>query len=134
VVLRWKGIRLRLAAAADFLRVLLTLMHVMRKRSEVVEELAEQVPSALALHHSRSDEQIAGGFDGLFQQKSSAMSEPHVSETFVCGRPGSVVRVGRGREPSLVDAAAMPAKRIQVVGMQLESPSGQHEGTGYPRR
>ena len=35
------------------------LMHVMGDRAHVVEEFAEQVPSTVALHHSRSDEQIA---------------------------------------------------------------------------
>ena len=49
VVLRRKVVGLGLAAAADPLGVLVALVHVMRNRPQVVEELAEQVPAALAL-------------------------------------------------------------------------------------
>src|SRR5215831_439165 len=45
VVLRRKIIRLRLTFLADLPGELLTLMHVMRDRSEIVEEFAENVPS-----------------------------------------------------------------------------------------
>src|SRR5204863_1597031 len=40
VVLRREVVRLRLAAAADQRRLFLTLVHVVRNRAEVVEELA----------------------------------------------------------------------------------------------
>ena len=88
VVLRRKVIRLGLAAAADSLRVLVALVHVVRNRPHVVEELAEQIPSALALHHVGSDEQIARGLDRLLQQESPAVAEPDVAEALVRGVPG----------------------------------------------
>ena len=49
VVLRRKVIRLGFALAADQLRLRVGLMHVMRNRPHVVEELAEHVPAALAI-------------------------------------------------------------------------------------
>src|SRR6185295_19865838 len=56
-----------------------------------------------------------------------------VTEALVGRRARAVVRVRRGREPSLVDAAAMPSKRIQIVRVQFETAPGQHERTGHPR-
>ena len=45
VVLRREVVRLGLAAAADQLGLRIALVHVMRDRAHVVEELAEQVPA-----------------------------------------------------------------------------------------
>src|SRR2546425_12641379 len=50
VDLRREIVRLRFAAASDASGLLLALVHVMRDRAEVVEELAEQIPSALTRH------------------------------------------------------------------------------------
>jgi hypothetical protein len=51
IVLRWKVVRLGFPAATHALGVLVALVHVMRDRTEVVEELAEQVPTLFTLHH-----------------------------------------------------------------------------------
>src|SRR5687768_17182494 len=56
VVLRRKVVRLGLTFLPDELRERIALMHVMRDRSQVVEELAEQIPPALALHRRGSEE------------------------------------------------------------------------------
>jgi hypothetical protein len=117
VVLRRKVIRLGLAAAADTRGILVALVHVMRNRPEVVEELAEQVPAAVARHDRRSDQQIAGFLDRRFQQKPLAGVEMDVAEPLVRRRARSVVGIGRRREPPLVDAAAMSAQRIEIVGV-----------------
>jgi hypothetical protein len=44
---------------------LVALMQVVRDRPQVVKELAEQVPSAFALHHICAEQEIAGGFNGI---------------------------------------------------------------------
>ena len=134
VVLRRKVVRLGLAAAADPLGVLVALVHVMRNRPHVVEELAEQVPAAFALHHRRSEQQIAGGFDRVFQLEARRRLEPDVAEALVGRRARAVVGVRRGRKPSLVDAAAMTAERIEIVGVQLQPAAGNHERAGNPAR
>jgi hypothetical protein len=69
-------------------------MHVMRNRAEVVEELAEQVPPFLTLHHVGADQQIARFFDGLFQQKSLAVADTNIAEPFVGRSAGPIVSVG----------------------------------------
>src|SRR5205814_9157241 len=100
---------LGLAAASEALRLLLALVHVVRNRPEVVEELAQQVPAALARHRRRTEQQIARLVDRLLQQESGAAGA-HVAQALVGRRAGSVVGVGRRREPALVDAAAMAAE------------------------
>ena len=132
VVLRRKIVRLGFTTSADPPGVLVALVHVMRNRPHVVEELAEQVPSALPLHHGRSDEQVARGLHRVLQQKTRAVAGPHVTEPLVGRRPRAVVRVRCGREPPLVDAAAMPSERIQVVGVQFEAAPRQHERARHP--
>ena len=87
----------------------------MRDRPHVVEELAEQVPALLALHHGRPEQQVARRVDGVLEQEAAAVVEPDVAQAFVGRRARSVVGVGRRREPALVDAAAVAAERVQVV-------------------
>ena len=104
----------------------------MRDRAEVVEELAEQIPSAFARHRRGAEQEIARFGDGILQQKPIAV-RAHVAEAFVGRRAGTVVGVCRGREPALVDAAAMPAERVQIVGVQPQPPARNHEGARHPR-
>jgi hypothetical protein len=65
----------------------------MRNRPHVVEELAEQVPAAVALHHGGSDQQIACGFHRILQEKAGTVFEPDVAQTFVGRRTGPVIGV-----------------------------------------
>src|SRR5678816_179518 len=50
IILRRKIVSLGFAALADFARVLVKLMHVVRDRPEVVEKFAEHVPAAVLAH------------------------------------------------------------------------------------
>ena len=109
VVLRRKVIRLGFSPTADALCVLIALVHVMRDRAEIVEELAEQVPALLALHHVGANQQIARFFDSLFQKEPLAIGDTNVAEPLVGRSSRSVIGVGRRRKPSLVDATAIPA-------------------------
>jgi hypothetical protein len=109
-------------------------VHVVRDRAHVVEELAEQVPALLALHHRRSDQEIAGRVDGILQQKPRAVFEPHVTQALVGGGAGTVVGIGRRREPALVDAAAVAAKRVEIARVQLQPLAGDHERARHPAR
>ena len=72
-----------------------------------------------------AEQQIAGRLDRVLQEEALAVAEPHVAEAFVGRRARAVVGVRRRREPPLVDAAAMPAERVQIVGVQLEAPPRQ---------
>ena len=112
--MRRKVVGLWLAAAPDQPGLLLGLVHVMRNRSHVVEELAEDVPAPLALHDGRAEQQIAGRFDGLPQLEAIAV-RPDVAEALIGWRAWSIVGVGRGRKPPLVDAAPVATERIEIV-------------------
>ena len=122
------------SGSADARGILVALVHVMRNRPQVVEELAEQVPALVARHHGGPEQQVAGRVDGVLQQQPSPVAQPHIAQPFVGRRAGAVVGVGRRREPPFVDAAAMPAERIEVVRVQLEAASGQHERAWDPGR
>ena len=81
-----------------------------------------------------AEQQIAGRLDRLLQQEALAVVEPDVAEALVGRRARAVVGVGRRREPALVDAAAMAAERIEIVGVQLAAAAGNHEGARHPAR
>jgi hypothetical protein len=109
-------------------------MHVVRNRPEVVEELAEEIPAVLSQHHVGANQQIASFLDGLLQQEPFPAPEMDVTETFVSRRSRTVISIGRGREPSFVDTAAIATKRVVIVWMQSETTSRKHERTGHPGR
>ena len=51
----------------------IALMHVMRDRAHVVEELTEDVPALFLRHHIGSaDQRVAGDIDGFLQLKPLA--------------------------------------------------------------
>jgi hypothetical protein len=134
VVLRRKVIRLGLAFLPDELCERVALVEVMGNRAHVVEELAEEVPSAFALHRRRAEQQIAAFVDKRLEQHTPAVLHPHVAEPFVVGSARSIRRARRRREPPFVDAAPMRAERVEIVGMQPEPPAGNHEGARHPAR
>ena len=132
VVLRRKVIRFGLALLPDQRREVVALVHVMRNRAEIVEELAQQIPAAFALHHRRANQEISGFVDKRFQQNAFAIAGAHVAQPLVFGRSRAIRCVCRRREPPFVDAAAVPAERVEIVRVQLEAAAGNHEGTWHP--
>ncbi len=134
VVLRRKVVRLRLAPASDPFRMLVALVHVMRDGSHVVEELAEEIPSSLARHRVGAEQEIAGGLHRVLQEKPLTLCRPDVTESLIGRRARTVIRIGGGREPALVDAPAMRPTRVEIVGVQPEPAARQHERSRHPRR
>ena len=65
VVLRREVVGLGLALLSDAGGELVGLVQVVRNRTEVVEELAEQVPAAVLAHDVGAEEEIAVAFDGV---------------------------------------------------------------------
>src|SRR5262249_12922217 len=90
VVLPGKVVRLRLAFLADLPGELLTLMHVMRDRSEIVEEFAENVPSAFARHYIGPEQIVSCYVHRVFQQEFFAIVEMHVTQAFIVSGERSV--------------------------------------------
>src|ERR1019366_5734630 len=99
---------------------LVGLMQVVRNRTEVVEELAEQVPAAVLAHHTGAQEEIAVAFDGVRQKQFLAV-KLDVGQAFIGRGQGTVGRLGGGGEPALVDAAAMATQYVKVARVQLQA-------------
>ena len=84
---------------------------MVRDRTKVVEEFAEQVPPAVFSHDIGAEEEIAVALDGFLEKQLLAV-ELDVGEAFVDGGQRAVGRLGSGSEPALVDAAAMTAQDV----------------------
>src|SRR2546422_10637506 len=93
-----------------------------RQRLLVVEELAIHHPAAELLHDLGPEQLVPAELDGVLEQHLRGRAVPglDVAEPLVRERLRSVVRLGGGSEPALVDAAAMSTERIVVVRVQLE--------------
>src|SRR5579859_6445668 len=119
VVLRWKVVCLRLSLLSYEPGEFVGLMQVVRDGAQVVEEFAKQIPPAFAVHHPCTKQQITGGFDGIPQKKFFAVVWLSIAQTLVRQSIRSIRRLGCRREPAFIDASAMAAERIQIVGVKL---------------
>ena len=123
VVLRREIVGFRLALLADLLGVLVHLVHVMRNGPQVVEELAEHVPSAvLAITSAPRSSSPASATASLSSTRCPSIID--IAEAFVGWRARSVGGLRGGGEPALVDAAAMRAQRIEIAGSSFRRPPG----------
>ena len=66
VVLRREVVRFRLTALSSRCRDFIVLMHVVRNGTEIVEELAQQVPTAITRHDGRTQQLGAVFPHGVF--------------------------------------------------------------------
>ena len=112
-------------------------MHVVRDGAEVVEELAQHVPSAVGRHDAGPEKLVADRLDGfleqdLFRLGAVAVRGDDVGESFVLGRSGAVVGVCRGGEPAFVDTAPMRTESVDVAGMQFQAAPGHQKRSGHP--
>ena len=131
VELRWKIVGLRLALLAHQVRLGVVLMHVMRNRSEIIEELAVDRPTFEALPDILADQARAFLGHGIAQRERPLAFDDDIAQALV--RRGAFVRRGRGRgEPAFVDAAALGAERVEILRSQLDAPAGHEEGTRHP--
>src|SRR5436309_9907985 len=56
------------------------------------------------------------------------------AQPFAFGGARPVGRFGRGSKPALIDSTPLAAKCVQVVGMESQPPSRNHEGARNPAR
>ena len=121
VHLRREVVRLGLAFLSDEGRLLGVLMHVMRDRAHVVEELRVDGPLAVLVPDGIADDLALEFVDCISQQELLAASDD-VGQTFI---PVAIVvrRFGRRAEPAFIDAAPMHAEGVVVIRMQLEPTS-----------
>ena len=119
VVLRREVIGFRLSLLPHQLGEGIALVHVVGDGAHVVKKLAQQVPSAFALHHVGAEQQISGSLDRFFQQEFAAALGPDVTEPLVGQSVWPIRRFGGRRKPALVDAAAVAAKGVKIVRMEL---------------
>ena len=82
--------------------------------AKIVEELAQNVPSALAFHN-RGAEQVVAKLLDRFPQQESCLAKPNVAEALILGSPRPVGgRCCRGK-PTLVYPSAVGSKRVEIV-------------------
>jgi len=134
VVLRREVVGFGLAFLAHQRRELLRLVHVVRNRSHVIEELAQQIPSAFTLHDVGSEQGIASDFHRLLEEELFALIRVDVAQPLIGKRCRAVGGLGGRGEPALVDASAVSAKGVQVIGVELQAATRNHEGSRNPAR
>ena len=132
VVLGRKIIGFRLSFLPDLFSKLLALMHVMRNGSEVIEKLAEDIPSPLTRHHIGTEQVVPCDFHRILQQELLAVTGMYVTQAFVVTSQRSVRRLNCRREPSFIDAATLAAEGINVVRMKFQTPAGNEKITWHP--
>jgi hypothetical protein len=86
-----------------------------RDGAQVVKKLAQQIPSAFALHHVGAKQQVPGNFDRLFQKEFPAPLRPDVTQSLIGQSLWSVRSLGRRGKPALVNAAAVAAERVEII-------------------
>ena len=89
VQLRWKIVRLRFTLLTDEGGLRVALVHVMRDRPEVVEELAVDGPALIAVPDGRADQSRPLGGHGVAQGEGALALVDDVAEAFV--RRGALV-------------------------------------------
>ncbi len=132
VVLRRKVVALGLALLADELRVVERLVHVVGDRPHVVEELRVDRPLFVAVPDALADELRPSFAHGVAEQEP--LTVEHAPGETLVGNPALVGRLGRAREPPLVDAAAVETVGVVVVGMEADPLAGVEKAPRHPRR
>ena len=119
IVLRREVVGLGFAFLADQLRLRGALVHVVRDRPHVIEELRVDGPLFVFFPDRGTDECGAGVGHGLLKRKlfvaDHAPAEAFVPGATLVGRHG-----GRGK-PTLIDAAAVQAVGVGIVGVELDA-------------
>ncbi len=116
IVLRREVVALGLAFLSDQRRLLARLVHVVRDRAHVVEELRVDRPLLVLAPDGVADDVAAQFRHGVCEREALAgmndVAEPFIGRAVVVGG-------GRGRgEPALVDAAAVQAEGVEIVRVQ----------------
>jgi len=133
VVLRREVVGLRLALCDRRASHALHLVHVVRDRAHIVEELAQDIEATLRGHHV-SREKLIAEFPRRVLEKSALAVEIDVAQPFIPRRARAVVGGGRRGEPALVDAAAVRPERIEIVRMQLQPSAWNPRRSAAPNR
>ena len=128
-------IRFRLAHLVHELRMLLSVMDMVRERTLVVEELGVHGPAVVRVPEARADDgplQLADRVpQGHFLRPRTVFHDDEAQALVRACLWAVVSRRGR-REPPLVDASAVAAQRVIIGGMELDSSARNAEGARHP--
>jgi len=130
VVLRREIVGLGLAFLADELGLLGALVHVQGDGAHVIEELRIDRPLAILLPDGLADDGGAALGNGLAQGEALVAGDA-IAQAFV-GDAAFVGGLGGGGEPAFVNAAAVGAVGVGVVGVELDAQAGLEERAGHP--
>src|SRR5262245_15919616 len=106
-------------------------MHVMGNRPHVVEELAIYRPPLILLPYFGADKPFAVELNGVLQGERLSAVENYVTQALV-GRRARVGGRGSRGEPAFVNAAAIGAERVQILGRQFEASTGHQKRARHP--
>ena len=130
VVLRRKVVALRLAFLADELGVVERLVHVVRDRPHVVEELRVDGPLLVAIPDRLPDKLRAPLAHRVAEHESLAAE--HAPGEPLVGHAALVGGFGGAGEPALVDPAAVEAVGVVVVGVEADPLAGVEKTPRHP--
>ena len=130
VVLGREVVGLGFAFLADELRLGGALVHVVRDRPHVIEEFRVDGPFAVFFPDGFADDGRAAIFDGLGEGEA-LVADDGVAEALVVGA-ALVGGDGGGGEPAFVDAAAVQAVGVGVIGVEFDAEAGLEEGARHP--
>ena len=118
-MLRREVVRLRLSFTSNEFRLLEILVHVMRDRSHVVEELGIDRPLLVFLPDRTADDLRTKLRDNIAQQKTLSIMNDR-AESFV----DCAIVIGSfscRTEPSLIDSTSVKSECIQIIWMKFQS-------------
>ena len=131
VVLRREVVALGLAFLADQLGLLGALVHVVRDRPHVVEELRVHRPAAVLLPDRLADDASRRSPRRPARRVKRSLADHAVAQALV-RHAAFVGGLGGGGEPALVNAAAVGAVGVDVVRVQLDAQAGLEERARHP--
>jgi len=130
VVLRGEVVGFRFPLLSRQLGVLEPLVHVVRDRPHVVEELGVHGPALVLVPQRLAHHANAGLGHGVPEQKLLALERAEAQA--LVPDTAFVRRLGRAAEPAFVDAAAGTAVSIVVVGVQFDALARMEKTTWNP--
>ncbi len=109
-------------------------MQVVGQRVHVVEELAVHHPATVLVDGVLAQELDRAVVHRVAQRDLAVVIDVDVAQALVPGGAGAIIGCRGGREPALVDAAALAAQGIQVVRVQAQPPPRYTKRAGHPGR
>jgi hypothetical protein len=98
-----------------------------RDGAHIVEQLAQDIPPAFAFDYFGAEKCVAGNFYRMLQKKPLAFVAVHIAQSFIVTGKRTVCGFRGGGKPAFIYPAPVCPERVQVRGMEPQSPARNHE-------